>query len=104
MTSRTRLDRSGFAGFPAIPTRVAGTPATEKPMKQRNQPVPPPWPEDDETALLAASSTKRHRLENQIASPERPSGGSRLARLFSVCVAIASHIVSVVYTFFKRRF
>jgi hypothetical protein len=86
------------------PDRIARTPATENPMEQRNQLVPPPWPEDDEAALIAASFTKDPRFENQTTSPDRPFGGSRLARVFRGCVAIAAHIVSVVYAFFKRRF
>jgi hypothetical protein len=89
---------------PIHPDPIAGKPATENVIKQRNQQVSPPWSEDDEAALIAASSTKRPRFENQTASPERPFGGSRLARLFGVCVAIAAHIASVVYAFFSRRF
>jgi hypothetical protein len=104
MTTQTSLDRSGFAGLPPIPTHVAGSAATENVMEQRNQQIPPPWPEDNEAALIAASRTKRPQLENRIASPERPFGGSGLARLLRGCVAIAAHTGSVIYAFFKRRF
>ena len=74
-------------------------------MKQRQQ-VPPPWPEETEAAFIAASYTKRQALENQVASIslDRPPGGSRLAKLYRVCVAIATRIVSVVYAFFQQRF
>ena len=106
MQQRGGLDQPDSPDSSCIATRVAEDPKLESPMIKGNRQVPPPWGEDADAAFIAASKAKLQWFEKQKGSPspERPSRGSQLGRLFRLSIAIAIRMVSVIYAFFKRRF